>query len=146
MNIKNYRTHLYTRYTKQTPVTSTLVYTPASPSTLTHTPPPTPTPVCPGIRSAATHTYVSWHSKHGHECKWCIKKCAQVYQSEGDFSINTFKVRKNVYSKHMQNKIKDMAYTPLCLLKAEYISLQCATKRGHKFCPRFVKMSSLWRC
>ena len=63
-----------------------------------------------------THHYVSRHSKRGHECEWCVKKCTQVYQSEDNFSINTFKMRTNVYSKHMQNKVRIwliLLYTPI---------------------------------
>ena len=56
---------------------------PRSPAfTNAHTPLPTP-----------TYVYVSRHLKREHKCKLCVKKCAQVYQSEGNFSINTFKVR-----------------------------------------------------
>ena len=92
-------------------------------------------------------------TKRGHKCKWCMKKCAQVYQSEDNFSINTFKVRTNVYSKHMQNKVRTFLQSGFVAYCNNMYSAYRGGTEEYKPYPLFVLhvlafplLSSLWMC
>ena len=75
-------------------------YTGGNTLTPPHTPPHIHAPAFKAIAQLTnhttltyTHTYLPQHSKQGHKCLWCVKKVTQVYQSEDNSGIKTYKLR-----------------------------------------------------
>ena len=100
----------------------------------THTHTHTPTPTCPGIQSEDT-IYTRVYSVFVLAFKARTNLCI-THSKWGHFS------HTSEHAWHVQRE--DYVHTPLHPYYERVRTVHIVTKRGLKFWPRFVKMSSLW--